>query len=314
MFTEVSPLPALNARPLAPPAVHRRTFTASRTYGVDSAYGRLDAVLLGDPSHLALVPCNSVAKESMREGRTPCRNRALRQHAGLVTALRGEGVEVRMVPADAGLPDLAFTRDTTLMTPWGLIGLSPGAEHRRREVDAVLAAAVAAGVPVLGRIETGRIEGGDVAILRPGLLLIGISGERTDEAGAASLGALFRARGWRVITYRFDPHFLHLDTLLCLAGRDLAMACTDVLEPELLGQLDALGIELMPVAYKEARRLGCNLLALGEGRVITTGTCSRIDAELASRGFRAIAVDLGEFLICGGGVHCLTMPLKRAAG
>lgn len=282
--------------------------------GVDSEYARLESVLLADPRHLALVPCNSVSLESIREGRAPCLDKALRQHANLASALRGEGVEVTLVPADTGLPDLAFTRDTSLMTPWGLVGLRPGAEHRAREVDAVLAAATAAGVPVLGRITEGRIEGGDVAILRPGLVLIGISGNRTDDAGAAALGAIFARKGWEVVTYHFDPHFLHLDTLFCLADRGLAMACADVLDETLLARLDELEIDLVPVAYKEARRLGCNLLALGDRRVLTAGSCSRIDAELAMRGYRAISVDLSEFTMCGGGVHCLTMPLRRAAG
>jgi N-dimethylarginine dimethylaminohydrolase len=98
-------------------------------------------VLLADPRHLALVPCNSVSNQSIREGRAPCTAKATRQHGGLVSALRAEGVEVRLVPADTGLPDLAFTRDTSLMTPWGLIGLRPGADHRKREVDVVMAAA-----------------------------------------------------------------------------------------------------------------------------------------------------------------------------
>jgi arginine deiminase len=283
-------------------------------YGVDSEYARLEAVLLADPSHLALVPCNSVSEESIRAGRAPCRERALRQHAGLVAALRSEGVEVTLVPADTGLPDLAFTRDTSLMTPWGLLGLRPGAAHRTREVEVVMTAAAASGVPLLCRIEEGRVEGGDVAILRPGLLLIGISGERTDEAGAAAVTRIFRRKGWEVITTRFDPHFLHLDTILCMADRGLAMACTDVLDSGLLARLDALGIDLMPARHQEARRLGCNLLALGDRRVLTAGTCSRIDAELAVRGYRSIAVDLSEFTMCGGGAHCLTMPLKRAAG
>ncbi len=288
--------------------------SAPAGFGVDSEYGRLASVLLADPRHLALVPCNSVSIEAARNGHKPSLARAARQHSGLVTALRDEGVEVRLIPADTGLPDLAFTRDTSLMTPWGLIGLRPGAGHRAREVDVVLQAARGAGVPVVGRIEHGRIEGGDVAILRPGLVLIGISGERTDEAGAHALGAIFRRRGWKVLTYRFDPHFLHLDTLLCLADRNLAMACTDVLDEGLVGQLEALGIDLMPVGYKEARKLGCNLLSLGDKRVVTAGSCSRIDAQLAGRGYRSIAVDLSEFILCGGGVHCLTMPLQRAAG
>lgn len=313
MFVESTQTRSADTFSLAPRPAERRAPAAPRP-GVDSEYGRLQTVLLADPRHLALVPCNSVSIEAAREGRAPCQQRAIRQHNGLVAALRGEGVEVRLVPADTGLPDLAFTRDTSLMTPWGLVGLRPGAAHRTREVDAVLEAARASGVPVLGRIEHGRVEGGDVAILRPGVVLIGISGERTDEAGAHALGSIFRRKGWKVLTYRFDPHFLHLDTLLCLADRDLAMACIDVLEDHLLATLSGLGIELEPVGYKEARRLGCNLLSVGDQRVVTAGTCSRLDAQLAARGYRAIAVDLSEFTLCGGGVHCLTMPLQRAPG
>jgi N-dimethylarginine dimethylaminohydrolase len=313
MFMETSQARSSGTMPLTAPMRSRPAAPTPR-FGVDSEYGLLQSVLLADPRHLALVPCNSVSIEAARAGRSPCQERAVRQHAGLVAALRGEGVEVRLVPAGTGLPDLAFTRDTSLMTPWGLIGLRPGAAHRTREVDVVLESARAAGVPVLGRVEHGRIEGGDVAILRPGVVLIGVSGERTDEAGAEALGNIFRRKGWKVLTYRFDPHFLHLDTLLCLADRGLAMACTDVLEEPLLTRLAQLGVDLMPVSYKEARRLGCNLLSLGDKRVVTAGTCSRLDAELAVRGYRAIAVDLSEFTLCGGGVHCLTMPLRRAAG
>jgi arginine deiminase len=264
--------PAVAARTAAFPLI-ARPFPAERTrYGVDSEYGRLDSVLLADPRHLALVPCNSVSNEAVRDGRAPRTDRAIRQHANLVAALRDEGVAVTLAPADTGLPDLAFTRDTSLMTPWGLIGLRPGAPHRAREVDVVLEAAKAAQVPVLGRVERGRIEGGDICIARPGLLIIGISGERTDEEGAEALARIFRRKGWEVVTYRFDPHFLHLDTLFCLADRELAMACTDVLDDAFVARLGALGIDLMAVGYKEARQLGCNLLALGDGRVVTAGT------------------------------------------
>ncbi len=281
---------------------------------VDSEYGRLDQVLLADPGHLALVPCNSVSNETLREGREPCRDRAARQHSGLVAALQAEGVDVRLVPADAALPDLAFTRDTSLMTPWGLLGLSPGAPHRRCEVPAVMVAARDAGVPILGRIEQGRVEGGDVAMIRPGVLAIGVSGERTNAMGAEQLAAIYKRHGWEVIRYHLDPHFLHLDTVFCMVDRDLAIACTDVLDERFMERIEDMGIELLPIAYKEARRLGCNLLSLGDKRVVTSGTCSRVDVELASRGYRSIAVDLSEFTMCGGGVHCLTMPLRRAAG
>lgn len=314
MYADSVPFFTPTARPIPRPIPLPPRRLREPLYGVDSEYGRLETVLVADPGHLALVPCNAVSNQSIGQGRSVDHARARRQHAGLIAALRSEDIDVRVAPADPGLPDLAFARDTTLMTPWGLLGLSPGAAHRRREVDIMLDAAAATGVPVLGRITHGCIEGGDVMILRPGVLLIGISGVRTDDAGAEALAAIFRRKGWEVVTTRFDPDRLHLDTLLCLADRDLALACTELLEPDLLSRLAAMDIDLIPAGRHESRRLGCNLLSLGDRRVLSAGSCSRIDAELACRGYRAIAVDLSEFTMCGGGVHCLTMPLRRAAG
>jgi N-dimethylarginine dimethylaminohydrolase len=289
-------------RPLALPA-----------YGVDSEYGRLEAVLLAAPDHLAPVPCNSVTRESLRLGHRTRADRAARQHDALVAALEAEGVAVHIVPAAAGLPDLSFTRDTSLMTPWGLLGLRPGAGHRQGEVDAVLDYARRAGIPVLGRIDRGRIEGGDIAIVRPGLLAIGVSGERTDTAGAEAAAAIFRGAGWTVLTYDFDPHFLHLDTQFCMVGEGLAAACTDVIDDAFLATLAGSGVAFVDVAYKEARRLGCNILALGRDRVLSAGSAPRVDRALAERGYRISRVELDQFLQCGGGIHCLTMPLRRAA-
>ncbi len=282
--------------------------------GVDSEYGRLQSVLLADPGGLAIVPCNSVSNQAIREGRECRRPRAIRQHQALRAALADAGVEVQMVPADQGLPDLSFTRDSSLMTPWGLLGLRPGAAHRSREVDAVIQAARINGLPVLGRVMEGRVEGGDIAMIRPGLVAVGISGDRTDDIGADAVANLFRAHGWQVLPYRLDPHFLHLDTIFCMIDSDLAAACVDVLSDDFIGRLEGLGIELMAVSYKDARRLGCNLLSLGDKRVVTSGTSPRADQALVDREYRVIKVELDEFIQCGGGVHCLTMPLARAAG
>lgn len=281
---------------------------------VDSEHGRLTRVLLGAPDHLAVVPCNSVSRESIRNGLSACADTARRQHAALARALESEGVRVELAPAKPNLPDLAFTRDTSLMTPWGLVGLKPGAWHRSAEVDVVLDAAERAGLPILGRIERGTVEGGDVALVKPGLVVIGVSGGRTDEAGAEALAAIFRARGWRAWIHAFDPHFLHLDTIFCMAGPGLALACTDVLDDDFVDDVRAEGIEVLPVTYKEARRLGCNVLSLGDRRVLTTSSNERVNRELARRGYRPIPLDLSQFTQCGGGVHCLTMPLERRPG
>src|SRR5688500_5123369 len=108
---------------------------------VDSEYGRLRSVLLADPSRLEIVPCNSVSVEAIRNGRQARPTRAVRQHEALVAALEAEQVKVALISAGSDLPDLAFTRDSSLMTPWGQIGLRPGAPHREQEVELALAAA-----------------------------------------------------------------------------------------------------------------------------------------------------------------------------
>nr|WP_245198119.1 arginine deiminase family protein [Sphingomonas kaistensis] len=221
------------------------------------------------------------------------------------------GVRVRTVQPVADLPDLAFTRDTSLMTPWGLIGLRPGLAHRRGEVDAVLDTARAAGMPILGRVERGSVEGGDICLLRPGHLVIGVSEERTTTEGARALGSFFEREGWKVTLVPIDPDLLHLDTHFCLADRDVALACVEKLDPTFVAMIRDLGIEIVPVNADEIASLGCNVLSLGRRRIISTGSAPRVDQAVRARGFEVLTVPLGEFTQCGGGVHCLTMPLRR---
>lgn len=279
--------------------------------GPDSEYGMLEEVLLASPQNLSIVPCNRVSEDALERGRRSCSIRAGQQHRGLLELLRGAGVKARMVPPMPGLPDLTFTRDTSLMTPWGLVGLRPGAAHRRREVDAVLETARAAGIPILARVDKGSVEGGDVCLLRPGHLVIGVSGNRTTAEGADALGRLFGERGWQVTQTPVDPEHLHLDTHFCVVDRNLALACIEMLDPAFIAQMRGLGIDVVRVHPEEVTTLGCNVLSLGGKRVLSTGSAPRVDQALRARGFAVLTAPLDEFTQCGGGVHCLTMPLKR---
>ena len=281
------------------------------TEGPNSEYGLLKEVLLASPRNLSIVPCNRVSEDALADGRTSCTISASKQHRALLETLIGAGVRVRTVQPVAGLPDLAFTRDSSLMTPCGLIGLRPGAEHRRGEVDVVLETARAGGVPILGRVDRGTVEGGDVCLLRPGHLVIGVSEKRTTTEGAQALGRFFEERGWTVTLTPIDPDLLHLDTHFCVIDRDVALACVEKLDPAFVAMIRALGIEIVPVREGEVATLGCNVLSLGRRRIISTGSAPRVDEAVRSLGFEVLTVPLGEFTQCGGGVHCLTMPLRR---
>jgi N-dimethylarginine dimethylaminohydrolase len=285
--------------------LHQSSFS-----GPNSEYGVLQEVILASPRFLTIVPCNRVSEEALEAGCSSCSVTAREQHRKLADTLSSLNVKVRTVKPHSGLPDLAFTRDTTLVTPWGMIGLRPGAAHRRDEVDVVLEEARLGGVPVLGRVAKGKVEGGDVCMIRPGHLVIGVSGDRTDVMGANALGSLFEQRGWEVRLTPVDPDLLHLDTHFCMIDRDLALGCIEKLGQPLLQLVEQLGIEIRP---DEIPTLGANVLSLGGRRVVSCGSAPRIDNEMRARGVEVHAVALDEFTQCGGGVHCLTMPLRRRA-
>lgn len=282
--------------------------------GVSSETDRLTDVLLCRPAFLKPVPCCSVTQESLRQGFATSVPRALAQHRALQAALEASGVRCHFLEPDPALPDMCFTRDSLVTTPWGLLALNPAAGHRRAEAAHALKAARSLGVPLAGVVSQGTAEGGDIAIVRRGLAIVGCSGDRTDEDGAESVADIFRGRGWDAIVYRFDPHSLHLDTQFAMVGDELALACTDVLSDEFLACLDGRGIETISVSYKEARALGCNILSLGERRVIASANNERVSDILRERGYQVETLELDEFTRCGGGVHCLTMPLARVAG
>lgn len=280
-------------------------------WGVAGETGRLRHVLLGAPHHLSMVPCNKATCRSLAGGLSLDPAAVARQHRQLCLALARAGVTCHFVPPDAGLADLAFTRDAVLTTPWGLVELRPAASHRRAEPGFVAKAAAALGVPRWARIEAGHVEGGDVCMVRDGLLLIGCSGDRTNEVGARALGALFERKGWKVILAPFDPAFLHLDTIFTMVSPNLAVACPEALGDPFLAQLGQEGIGLIPATLDEVARLGVNLLGLGNGRIVAPADNHRLNRILTQSGFEVIAVDIDQFARCGGGVHCLTMPLAR---
>ncbi|HEX8449100.1 MAG TPA: arginine deiminase family protein [Allosphingosinicella sp.] len=285
----------------------------SRRWGVDSETGRLADVLLSPPTHLAMVPCNAVTRDSLARGLSSCTASAGAQHRALVSKLEASGARCHLVPAKPGLADLAFTRDAVFMTPWGLVELRPSEPHRRGESAHLAAALRPLGIEMLGGVDEGRVEGGDVCLLAPGLVMIGISGDRTDEAGARALGRIFERRGWKALYTRIDPRYLHLDTQFSLVSRHRAVACLDSLESGFAATMADLGIELLPVTPNEVDRLEANLLSLGGCRIVAPAGETRINRLLRSLGHDVIEVEIDQFVRCGGGVHCLTMPLARAA-
>jgi N-dimethylarginine dimethylaminohydrolase len=84
-----------------------------------------------------------------------------------------------------------------------------------------------------------------------------------------------------------------------------------VLPEEFVHWLAGHGIRCIPVPYREAMRLGCNILSLGGRRVISARESAGLNAMLRAEGLEVLDPALSLFTAGGGGPHCLTCPLAR---
>jgi arginine deiminase len=280
-------------------------------FAVASETGLLREVLLCPPDHYRWIPTNAVARRTLANSAQPDRRDLAAQHGELRAALVESGVRVHDLSAAPHLPYMAYTRDQVVVTPWGPVLCQLERPQRRGEYATLLDWHAAQGSAFWRKSSAGTLEGGDIHIIRPGLAVIGASGGRTDEAGAEQLAGWLREEGWECRVEPFDEHFLHLDVLFCMAAPGLAVACADVLDAGFLAWLADRDIRILPVPYREAMRLGCNILALGDDRVISSRGSVALNAALRAEGLTVLDPDLSLFAAGGGGPHCLTCPLLR---
>jgi N-dimethylarginine dimethylaminohydrolase len=213
--------------------------------------------------------------------------------------------------AQPGLPYQVYTRDSSQTAPGGPVLTTLAMPQRRGEYAALL------GFHGLGwwrYCTQGTVEGGDIHLIRPGLAAIGHSGGRTNEAGARQFAGFLEAVGWEVRLVPFDDHFLHLDVIFSMAAEGLALACPDALPDDFPGWLAERQIRVIPVSYREAMAdMACNVLALGDGRVLSPRHAARTNAALRAEGLTVLDPELRLFAHGGGSAHCMTMPLRRRA-
>lgn len=282
-------------------------------WGITSEYGVLHDVLLCRPDNYRWEAVNAVAKATL-DAETPLNlSQALKQYDGLVATLEKADVKPHFLTLEDGLAFQCFTRDSSQMTPWGAVINQLARIERRGEWSQVLKFYENTGIPIWRHATRGTIEGGDIHVIKPGVLLIGYSGTRTTREGAEQFGSWFEKEGWDVKLQPFAEHFLHLDVLFSMVDEGLALACVDALDDAFLGWAARHGIRLIPVSFKEAMQLGSNALALGDKRVISPKHSRRINDALRAEGLHVFEPELDCFTRGGGSVHCLTMPLRRDA-
>ena len=232
------------------------------------------------------------------------------QHAGLVDALRAEGVEVEVAePLGGGFVKSVYTRDPSITVPGGAIVGRMGVRMRRGEEPHTTRALAAAGMPILGTITgTGTLEGGSFTKLRPGVAALGTS-IRCNEEGFRQLRVLLELIGVELIRVPVAGYSIHIDLHFALVDVDRALIDPAGLPYDFLVELRELGIETIQAAAGE--EWGLNLLCLRPGRVLMAEGSPRTAELLERSGIEVVTIPYDELHKNGGGVHCSTIELVR---
>ena len=281
-------------------------------WGFRNETDRLTDVLLGSPAHLFHRATSSLSRKHLREA--PCNIQlAQAQHAELVDAYRHFNVDVHFLAAEPELTMQVYARDSSVMTPYGAFITAMSQWWRRGENYAAIRAYEKLGIPIYDMVTAGTFEGGDFDVIEEGCVLIGCGEARTNEAGARQVASWFEAEGWEVRLAFIDEYYVHIDLMVVPIAEKLTAVCEACTDPAIVTWLKDKGHEIIDVPFQDTMALGCNMMSLGEGKVIAPESSRTLIDQLKARGFEVAAVQTDEISKTGGGIHCMAQALRRVA-
>ncbi|MFZ0419780.1 MAG: arginine deiminase family protein [Candidatus Sulfotelmatobacter sp.] len=240
------------------------------------------------------------------------------QHDALCRELKSAGAElIELPPAPALSLDAVYAHDASLPTDYGLIIMRPGKPNRLPEGPHHAAFCETLHLPTLGAITSpATTEAGDILWLDSKTLLVG-HGYRTNAAGIQQLRNLLAPHAVEVISaplpYGPGPSAcLHLMSLISLLDRRTALVDLPWLAVETVELLNSRRYKFIEIDPSERDTLACNVLALGNNRLLALEENPKTNARLRHAGFDVRTFPGGELCINGsGGPTCLTRPLLR---
>ena len=280
-------------------------------WGCNSEYGNLTDVLLGPADNYKWLPTSSISKATLKRGDAFDHQLAMKQHREMVDAYESAGVKVHWLEPDEQLPYQVYARDSSFMTPYGAVVTQMAQWWRRGEYGPVVRFYMEKGIPIYDMVTAGSFEGGDFDIIEPGCVLIGWCGERTQEQSANQVRKWFEKEGWEVRIAPIAEHYVHIDLMVCMLAEKLCAVCPDTTDPEIMAWLKSKKIELVEVNYQDTMALACNVMSLGNDKILAPAHAKDLNAKLRAHGFEVLDPEVDVFTRGGGGVHCMAQALRR---
>jgi len=284
-------------------------------WGFQNDYDVLTDVLLGPADHYVWRKTSSLSKKSIRRNLHFDADVAKRQHLEMVSAYESANVKCHFHAADAHLPYQVFARDSSFMTPYGAVITNMANWWRRGENFRAIETYQKLGIPIYDFVTAGTFEGGDFNVIEPGTVLIGWEGEegRSQFEAASQLQSWFEREGWEVRLADIDPFFVHIDLMVVMLAPKLAAVCVDCTDPAIVDWLTQKKIDIISVPFQETLDLGCNVVALGNDRILLPSSSKTLKEKSRAHGLTVFDPDVSMLTPGGGGVHCMCQSLRRVA-
>jgi N-dimethylarginine dimethylaminohydrolase len=105
-----------------------------------------------------------------------------------------------------------------------------------------------------------------------------------------------------------DSRFYHLDTCFCPLENMDYLIFPGAFEAVGLEAIRSLGGNEIEVPEDEACKFACNAVQLAQTIIMPLG-CPITQQKLEERGYKVVAIDVGEFLKSGGACRCMVLEI-----
>jgi len=277
---------------------------------VSNSYGALRSVLLCKPDYYEICNFSEVSSQHIKEGFKVNRKIAIEQHKEFIEVFKRLGINIEWQIAQPGNPDQVATRDFGVNTAEGVLIGKFRYEDNKGDTELAIEALQRLKIPIIGRVTRGAMEGGDCWYLNKHTMVIG-TGNRTTMEGIKEAEKILEPFGIKVIPVRFEKKWNHLDMIFSVVAEKTVMLCPEALPYEFLKYLKNEKYEIIAIPSKAVFDGTINLLALGNGKVLSFKENKVGNERLRSLGLEVYDPPLSQFLMGGSGPHCLSFELVR---
>jgi N-dimethylarginine dimethylaminohydrolase len=281
-------------------------------WGVSSEVGKLRAVLLRRPG----VEIKGVTDPTVwrwREIVDP--EKAREEHDSLAAIYRENGAKVYYVDdMHPQRPNAYFLRDSVFMTPEGAIIARHALEVRRGEERWVAQTLARLGVPIV-RTVTGKgiFEGACGMWVDRETVILG-TGVRANREGVRQVEEVLRPMGVNhFLPFSIPYGHPHVDGVMNLIAPDLAIIFPWQTPHDIWAALRERGFHVLEAPWVEEVKEGMalNFVALEPGKVVMPAGNPRTQEVLEKAGVEVLEQDISELRKGWGGIHCMTVFLRR---